>query len=94
MAEKAPTVPPDADAIAEELGDAAVEVENPTVPLPVTVWLRAGTGVAHEVNVGSEAYRQLVANGAVVIDGPEPDECKVTDFAMVEKAKADDKPRR
>lgn len=76
-------------------GDVEPEViEEPALPTSDTVWLRHSNGVAHNVNVGSEAHKRLVADGAVPIEGPTEDESKVTDHAMVEKAKADDKPRR
>lgn len=75
-------------------GAAAVEVENPTVVADELVWMRHGNGVAHEVRVGSEAHRRLLESGAVRIDGPTDDDTKVTDFAMVEKAKADKTSRR
>ena len=47
----------------------AVEIENPTVVLPETIWMRGANGEFH-VNVGSEAHMRLVANGATIIDDP------------------------
>lgn len=75
-------------------GDTAVVVENPTVATGELVWLRHGNGVAHQVAVGSEAHARLVEAAAATIDGPTDEESKVTDFAMVEKAKADARPGR